>query len=92
MPGLKLTSLRYERLHTFGSFENEKFSAEAQIEDCPDIQAAGDALRNYVDDQIRRSDADRERRWQQDACGAIGIDEVEIPTSVEEGTDADDRP
>ena len=49
---MKITSVRYERLHSFGNYENEKLSAEAVIADGDDPDEAADQLRHFIDGQI----------------------------------------
>jgi len=59
---MKITTIRVERLHTFASFENQKFTAEAIVGDGEDPAEAGKTLRNFVEDQIEAADREREER------------------------------
>lgn len=56
---MRINTISYERLHTCGHFENEKFRAEAILEAGENVDDAADRLRAFVNDQIAASDAQR---------------------------------
>jgi len=69
---MRITTISYERLHTFGPYENEKFRAEAMIEEGDDESHAAQMLRLFVDNQIDISDARRRVRQEELAAACLG--------------------
>jgi len=57
---MKIQTIRYERLHTFGSYENERFSVEVVVDEGEDPHLAADTLRLFVENEIAESDRHRE--------------------------------
>ncbi len=56
---MRITTIRYERLHNLGNYEHEKLCAEAQVEDAEDPVAEATMLRAFVQGQIARADNER---------------------------------
>lgn len=49
---MKITTVRYERLRSFGNYENETVAATAQVEDGETPESALAALRQWVEAQL----------------------------------------
>ncbi len=63
---MRITTIRYERLHNLGNFSHEKFTAEAVLPEGDDPIAAGAELRTYVDEQIESAEAARRLEYDAD--------------------------
>ncbi len=57
---MQVTTISYEQLHSFGSYQNERYALTAVLEQGEDVNAAYSNLRQIVATQIAVAEEERE--------------------------------